>query len=361
MNSVYAVILAGGSGTRFWPASRRTVPKQLLPIAPGESSTLIEQTVARLEPLCGLERIVIATGAHLVEATSRALPRLPSRAFMGEPVSRNTAPSIGWATSLIARHDPDALVMVIPSDQYVRDVEGYREALARALDSAARGPITTIGVRPTRPETGYGYIEIGEAIEGGLNRVARFVEKPTRARAEEYLKSDRYLWNAGMFFFHARAMLAAIERHMPELARGLERIAAASAAGPEAEERETVAVFEGLESISIDYGVMEREAPLNVVSGEFGWSDLGSWQTAWELSERDTEGNAVEGAAVLIDAKNNLVRQLGENQRLIALLGVSDLCVVSCDDALLVMPRARAQDAKLIVERLRRGDRGDLV
>jgi mannose-1-phosphate guanylyltransferase len=355
MNRVYAIILAGGSGTRFWPASRRARPKQLLAIAPGAHESLIAATLRRIEPLCSRDDVLIATGAHLLEATMKALPTLPHSAFLGEPVARNTAPCIAWATSVIHRRDPDALVMVLPSDHHIGDEARFRAALERALASAQAGVITTIGIAPSRPETGYGYIEAAaDEIAEGLRRVVRFVEKPDRARAREYVESGRHFWNSGMFFFRADAMLAAIANHLPALSEGLARIEQAAAHGPEQERAETARVFEATEPVSIDYGIMERADALNVVPASFGWSDLGSWESAWELSERDAANNAADAGAVLIDSSGNLVRDFGAAGRTIALVGVRDMCVVLTDDALLVIPRERAQDVRRVVEELER-------
>jgi mannose-1-phosphate guanylyltransferase len=357
MRPVYAIVLAGGSGTRFWPASRRSLPKQLLRLAPGSSQTLIESTVRRLEPLCPPERVLVATGAHLLDVTRRALAWLPEASFLGEPVARNTAPCIGWATAKILRRDPDALIMVLPSDHHIADETAFRAALERALASASSGTITAIGIEPTRPETGYGYIESGEDVSPGVRRVVRFVEKPDRARAEEYLQSQRFLWNAGMFFFSAEIMLQAVATHLPELASGLRRIDDAAIRSAAEEQRVTEQVFNELEPISIDYGVMERVDALNVVPAAFGWSDLGSWQSAWELAPRDGAGNAADAGMVLIDARGNLVRDLSSRtDRIIALVGVEDLCVIETDDALLIIPRDRAQDVRLVVQELERRD-----
>lgn len=360
MSDVHAIILAGGSGTRFWPASRRTLPKQFLSVRPGSDESLIAATVRRIAPLAPASRVVIATGTHLLEETKRALPALPPQALLGEPVARNTAACIGWATSVVLRKDPEALIMVLPSDHYIADEPAFVATLERALASAADGAITTIGITPTRPETGYGYIELGDTLGQGLHRVQRFVEKPKLDTAREYLASGRFLWNSGMFFFKGSVMLNAIEQHLPELHRGLERITRASAQGSSAEAEETRAVFEGLPSVSIDVGVLEKAERLNVVTGSFGWNDVGSWESAWELGEKDAQSNASDAQPVLIDSRGNLVRDLrtrARDKRVIALVGVENLCVIETDDALLVIPRERAQDAKLVVEALnRRGD-----
>ena len=360
MPDVYAIILAGGSGTRFWPASRRTLPKQFLSVRPGSSESLIAATVRRIAPITPPSRVVVATGTHLLDETRRALPALPTQALLGEPLARNTAACIGWATSIVLREDPDALIMVLPSDHFIADEAAFVTTLGHALASASDGVITTIGITPTRPETGYGYIELGDALGSGLHRVQRFVEKPKLETAREYLASGRFLWNSGMFFFKGSAMSSAIERHLPELHAGLDRITRAHAQGAESEARETRAVFEALPSVSIDVGVLEKAERLNVVTGSFGWNDVGSWESAWELSEQDAQGNATDGHPVLIDSRGNLVRDLrtsGPEKRVIALLGVENLCVIETDDALLVIPRDRAQDAKLVVEALnRRGD-----
>ncbi|MBN2197390.1 MAG: mannose-1-phosphate guanylyltransferase [Polyangiaceae bacterium] len=359
MQQAYAVILAGGSGTRFWPASRRLRPKQLLSIGPAAESSLIATTVERIEPLCPPDRILVATGAHLVAATRAALPQLPSPAFLGEPSARNTAACIGWATAILRRRDPDAVVMVLPSDHHIGDVPEFRRVLAQALASASDGPITTVGIRPTRPETGYGYLELGPETTAGVHVVERFVEKPARARAEAYVASGRFLWNSGMFFFRAEAMLEAIAAHLPELARGLDRIESAAMAGEAAEAAETRAVFPSLPAISIDHGVMERLQPIHVVRGDFGWSDLGSWESAWELGRKDTTGNVLGPSAIALDARNNYVQALGTTgkKRVLVAIGVDDLCIIDTDDALLVIPRNRAQDVRLAVEHLR--DAGD--
>jgi mannose-1-phosphate guanylyltransferase len=360
MSNLWAVILAGGSGTRFWPASRNAVPKQLLPIGPTADRSLIAATVRRLEPLCPANRVIVATGAHLVEATRRALPALASTAFLGEPVARNTAACIGWATLVVRRWDPEAIVMVLPSDHHVGDESAFRLVLAQAAASAETGTITTVGITPSRPETGYGYIEVGAEVGGGVHRVVRFVEKPTRAVAEQYVQSGRYVWNSGMFFFRAATLLEAIAEHMPELWAGLERIERAAESEPEREQAIIGEVFAGLPSVSIDYGLMEKATTLNVVPASFGWSDVGSWESAWELGARDADGNVADPNALLLDCQGSLLRDLRTDvrRRVVAAVGIQDLCIIETDDALLIIPRERAQDVRLVVEALKR--RGDL-
>lgn len=356
MSTAYAVIMAGGSGTRFWPASRERRPKQLLPLGTDGNESLIAATVRRIEGRIGHDRVYIATGERIVSGIADALPGIARAQLLAEPVPRNTAACIGWATATIARRDPEALVAVLPSDHVIADEPGFLACIDRAFATAESDRIVTIGIVPTRPETGYGYIEVGDELAPGVRCAERFVEKPERDVAERYVAGGRHLWNAGMFFFRARVMLDAIRKLLPDLANGLDRLDAAARRGGEATELRNV--FPALPSISIDHGVMERAAGLAVVPGDFGWSDLGSWQTAWELAAHDENGNALPSGAVAVDAKNNLVRDLsGRPPRIVALVGVSDLVVVETDDALLVIPRDRAQDVRAVVDALRaRGD-----
>jgi len=358
MSNVHAVILAGGAGTRFWPASRRQLPKQLLPLAGRADETLIGATVRRIEPLVPAERTWISTAARLVEATAAALPQLSRSNFLAEPVARNTAPCIGLAGATIGRFDPDAVVAVLPSDHFIADEPGFRHVLARAVQIAEEGWLVTIGVVPTRPETGYEYIELGDAIAHQAHAVRRFVEKPARQLAETFVAGGRHLWNAGMFFFRVSVMRAAIAKHMPDLARGLAAIDAAALRGEEA--RVLAEVFPTLPSISIDRGVMEKADRIAVVPGSFGWTDVGSWQVTWEMSEHDADGNALPAESVAIDARNNLVRDLtrGQARKRWALVGVNDLVIVETEDAVLVIPRERAQDVRLVVDAL--AARGDI-
>ncbi|MFZ5892116.1 MAG: mannose-1-phosphate guanylyltransferase [Myxococcota bacterium] len=357
---LYTIVLAGGSGTRFWPASRRALPKQLLALGKAPDSSLIAETVKRVEPLCPAERVVVATSTRLIDATRRALPALPNSSFLGEPAARNTAPCIAWATAVIARRDPQAFVMVLPSDHHIGEPERFRQVLLLALASA-QSAITTVGIEPTRPDTGYGYIERGAAVSDGVYDVARFVEKPNRERAEEYLRGGRHLWNSGMFFFRATDLLAAVARFAPEIWANIERIEAAASRGAEAEAEATRAAFAAMPSISIDYAVMEKASPLRVVPGSFGWSDLGSWESAWELADKDAQGNSVTEHAVYVDARNNLVVDHSSRARdkVVALVGVENLCVVQTEDALLVIPRERSQDVRAIVEALEKANRHD--
>jgi mannose-1-phosphate guanylyltransferase len=340
--STYAIVMAGGAGTRFWPASRAKTPKQLLPLGADPNESLLGATLRRIEPIVPAERVYIATGAHLAEATAAIAPNAK---ILAEPVPRNTAPCIGWASQVIESVDPEAVIMVLPSDHYIADEPGFVEVLLRAVQSAQRGIITTIGVVPTRPETGYGYIEAGEEIAPGVKRGVRFVEKPDRARAEEYVASGRFLWNAGMFFFKAAAMREAIARHLPELASGL--------AG------DVITNFPTLPSISIDHGVMEKLDELAVVPGDFGWNDVGNWQSAWELAAKDQDGNALPPGAVAVQSRNNLVR--APSGKVYALVGVSDLVVVETADAVLVMSREQSQDVRYVVDALKDRKRTDLV
>lgn len=354
MSKVYAVIMAGGAGTRFWPASRSLRPKQLLPLA-GTDESLLAATVRRLAPLVTEDRVVIVTGEHLGEATARAVPGVAPARILREPAARNTAPCIAWANATVSRLDPDAIVMVLPSDHFIADEKKFRDVLASAVASAERGRVTVIGIVPTRPETGYGYIEVGDVLSGEARSVKRFVEKPDRARAESFVAAgpERFLWNAGMFFFRVRDMAALLEQHVPGIAAGVARMGADPAA--------VRAIFPTLESVSIDVGVMEKAKDLAVVPGDFGWNDVGSWQSAWELAARDAGGNAVGPNDVAVDAKGNLAVSLGAKKKTIALVGVNDLVVVETDDAVLVIPRDRAQDVRLVVDELKKRGKTSLL
>lgn len=366
MSKVFAVIMAGGAGTRFWPASRSLRPKQLLPLAGGSEETLLAATVRRLAPLVTEDRVVVVTGEHLSEATAKAVPRVPRSQILCEPAPRNTAPCIAWATATVARLDPEAVVAVLPSDHFITDEAEFRRVVELALDTARSGRVTTVGIVPTRPETGYGYIEVGETAPGGGPRgaksVARFVEKPERTRAEQFLAGGKHLWNAGMFFFRAGDMAKLVELHLPALAEGVATIDAAERSGDATTATQVLkGVFPTLPNVSIDHGVMEKAEGLAVVPGDFGWNDVGSWQSAWELASPDAQGNALSAGAMAIDAKNNLVRTLGNGKKLVALVGVDDLVIVETEDALLVIPRDRAQDVRLVVEALKASGRTDLL
>ena len=347
--------MAGGAGTRFWPASRNLRPKQLLPLAGSREETLLAATVRRLDPLVPVENVIVVTGAHLAEGTQKAVPGVPAAQILQEPAARNTAPCIAWANATVARLDPDAVVMVLPSDHFITDEAAFKKVLAQAVASAEAGHVTTVGIVPTRPETGYGYIEVGAELKDvpAARQVARFVEKPNVEKAREFVAAgpQKYLWNAGMFFFRVKDMAALLEKHLPAVAAGVAKMGTDSAKVRE--------IFPTLESVSIDVGVMEKAGNLAVVPGDFGWNDVGSWQSAWELAEKDEAGNGIGAGDLAIDAKNNLIR--GTSEKTIALVGVNDLVVVETEDAILVIPRERAQDVRLVVDALKKSGRTQLV
>ncbi|MFT5359058.1 MAG: mannose-1-phosphate guanylyltransferase [Polyangiales bacterium] len=346
--SVYAVIMAGGSGTRFWPASRRHRPKQLLPLGP-DDRTLLRATIDRIRDIVPPERVLIVTSTLLAEAIATELPELPRENILEEPVGRNTAPCVAWAAAHIRRRDPDGSMMVLPADHHIGDEDGYREVLRNALRACEDGALVTVGLTPTRPETGYGYLELGKSVDEGVFAARRFVEKPDRQRAEQFVSAGNFLWNSGMFFFKVKSILAAIGEHLPGLASGIDTLDDAAERGEEA--KAVAATYGQLPSVSIDHGIMEKAAVVHVVPGSFGWSDLGSWMSAWELAAKDEDSNAVRGEAVLVDARGNIVDV--PPGKVVALVGVEDLVIVDTEDALLVMPRDRAQDVRAVVDALK--------
>jgi mannose-1-phosphate guanylyltransferase len=364
---VHFLILAGGSGTRFWPASRSTLPKQLLPLA--GPSPMIRETMERVLPLVrGPEQVLIAGGRATEAATRAVLPEVPAANFLIEPAARNTAPCIAWAAEVVGRTRPDDVLVVLPSDHHVADPVEFRRVLSVAIGAAREGRIVTIGIQPTRPDTGFGYIELATSPSKGATGptpVLRFVEKPSRAIAEAFLAGGRHLWNAGMFIFRARDMMAAVRRHLPEAAALLDLFVGAPEPARALEE-----TFPKMPSVSIDVGIMEKlggggdgatgdDRGLLVVPGDFGWSDVGSWLAAWELAEKTAEHNTRVPALVAVDARRNHVVATSR-KKVVALLGVEGLAVVETEDALLVMPLDRAQDVRAIVDELK-AQRPELV
>ncbi len=358
---MYAVIMAGGSGTRFWPASRRRRPKQFLPVTGGEP--MVVETSNRLGPLCTDEEQILVLGAeHLDEAGS--LFRGRSVHMLGEPVGRNTAPCIGLGAVYAASLGCTGPVAFMPADHFIADPGAFLEALARAADMARGGGIATLGIVPTRPETGYGYIRRGDPLAGdggpAAYRVSAFVEKPDPETALGYIKSGLYYWNAGIFVATPDTIKEEIRRCLPDLAGGLERLEPAM--GGPGFRREMEAVYPELPSVSFDYGVMEKtEAEVFVVSCECGWSDVGSWESLYELlgPEHDPDGNLVRGDALLEECSGVLASSGGG--RLVACLGMKDCLVVDSPDAVLVADRKRGQDIRRIVRALEREGRESLL
>jgi mannose-1-phosphate guanylyltransferase len=329
---VYAVILAGGGGTRLWPASRRGRPKQFLPLAPG-GQTLLAATVERVRPLVPLAQTLVVTATAQAPAVRAALPQLPAPNLVVEPVGRNTAPAIALAARELQRRGAAAAVMaVLASDHVVTGAAAYAAAFEAAA-AAARTRLVAIGVRPRYPETGYGYLELGEEQAGPVRAVRRFEEKPDLDRAQQYVASGRHLWNASMFFFRADRILEETRRHLPAVAEALDRR------------------YEDAPAVSIDYGIMEKAGDLWAVAGEFGWSDVGSWADLASIQPAGVDGEVrIGGPQVSVDARGNVV--VGD--RLVALVGVEGLVVVATDDAILIMPRDRSQDVRRVVEELER-------
>jgi mannose-1-phosphate guanylyltransferase len=349
--------MAGGGGTRLWPASRKRRPKQFLPLLAGggndPGSTLLGATVERVQGLVPADRILVVTAADQVAEVVRTAPSVPRENIVIEPEARNTAACIGLGALEVLRRDPAGVLAVLPSDQWVRDHAGYRATLERAIDVARDGAIVTIGIVPTAPETGFGYLEIGHETERGARVVDRFVEKPDLATAETYLRGRRHLWNSGMFVFSAKRLLEAVRLHLPELAAILDAIAA--------EPARTAELYPQAPSISIDYGVMEKlpRGDVFVVPGEFGWNDVGSWSALPTLRPADLHGNTAAGEHVTVDARGNVL--YAEGKTLIAAVGVEDLIIVSTGDAVLVMPKSRAQDVREVVENLKKTNRKEFL
>lgn len=350
-DNIYAVIMAGGAGTRFWPMSRRERPKQFLPLGPGKE-TLLRETAERAWSLTTPERTLVVTSEALGDMVAEELPELPAGNILREPVGRNTAPCVGWAATHVQRRSKEAVMAVLPADHYVRNTEAFLQTLERCFEAASHGDLVTVGIRPTRPETGYGYVEVGPELSPGVHRARRFVEKPNRQRAEQFLASGNFLWNSGMFFFQAQRILDEITLHLPGLGEQLAQYAGKS---PSDESALVASTYASLPSISIDHGVMEKGGDVSVVPADFEWSDLGSWTSVWELAARDANNNALPESALALDTHGVYARTV--DGKLIALLGVNDLIIVDTEDALMIAPRERSQEVRKLVQALK--DRDD--
>jgi mannose-1-phosphate guanylyltransferase len=350
--NLWAVVPAGGSGTRLWPLSRAARPKFLLPLL-GDRS-LLQQTIDRLAPSVPPERTLVVCGPAHAAPVARQLPALPEGNVLVEPSPRGSGPAIALATALIARRDPAAVVGCFAADHEVSDLPRFDTALRTAVAAAREGWLVTIGLSPTRPETGYGYIERSDEIvtgtpEGSAYRATRFVEKPDAATAAEYVASGRFLWNESMFVWQAQALLDEVARLQPDLHAGVSRIA--QVWGTPEQERVTADVWSGLAESTIDQGVLEQANRIAVVPAEFGWSDVGDWNNLGELIERDDFGNSVRGDVVQSQTRNSVV--WSETGRLVALVGLENIAVVDTEDALLVVNRGDAQEVRTIVEQLK--------
>ncbi len=347
---MYAVIMAGGRGTRFWPKSREKMPKHLLDIF--GKKTIIQETVERIGPMIPAKNILIVTGASHSDEVMRQLPHLLEENIIIEPVGRNTAPCIGLAAMYIKKMNPEGVMVVLPSDHYIPDEEAFRRTLAIASEIAQRGNyLLTIGIKPTSPETGYGYMEQGETVAvirgEEIFQVRSFREKPGLEQAKTFLQDGGFSWNSGMFIWKVSTILHEINRLLPNLYKGLLKIE--DAIGTDSEKDVIGEVYQEIAPISIDYGVMEKAGGTLLVKGDFGWSDVGSWNALWEVWDKDENGNAARGRFIGVDSSNSLVYS---PDKLVALVGVEDLVVVETADSILVCKRTGSQDVKKLVDML---------
>ncbi|MDD4357310.1 MAG: mannose-1-phosphate guanylyltransferase [Smithellaceae bacterium] len=349
---MHAVIMAGGRGTRFWPRSREKKPKHLLDIV--SSRTIIQETVDRIKPLIDPENIMVVTGRKHARELIRQLPEVPEKNIIIEPVGRNTAACIGLAALHIQKKGKDNVMVVLPSDHAIGNPDKYRAVISAAARAAERkNALVTIGIRPDGPHTGFGYLEGGNSagkIAGQeILQVKSIREKPDVRKAKAFVKSGNFFWNSGMFVWKTAVILNEIKCYLPDLHAGLMTIR--EALGKASEAKTVEKIYRKLSSISIDYGVMEKAKHVFVLPAAFGWSDVGSWDALWDISAKDSSGNASSGGEEIIleDTADSLI--CGTN-RLVALVGMKDVIVVDTKDAILVCKRGRSQDVKKVVDRL---------
>ena len=355
MPNVYAVIMAGGVGSRFWPRSREKSPKQLLEIL--ERGTMIQNTVKRIESLVDPTRTLVITNRVQKAAIAKQLPKLPQGNIIVEPIGRNTAPCIALAALFIRRLDPAAVMIVLPADHIMQDADEFRRILRLAVEVAEESKtLVTVGIQPTRPETGYGYIQVREEQDGGnpwsprgVRTVKTFAEKPNLETARKFLASGDFYWNSGMFVWRVDTILDQIERQLPDMWKELQRVDAAI--GSDNFDHVLENAYRIIRPISIDYGVMEKAKSVFVIPGKFGWSDVGSWDEVVRLSGKDDAGNSVKGTTYLLQTNNTFI---DAGDTFVAAIGVEDLVIIATPDAVLVCRQGASQDVKEVVDFLRR-------
>ncbi|PYV08584.1 MAG: mannose-1-phosphate guanylyltransferase [Acidobacteria bacterium] len=348
MAAVYAVVMAGGRGERFWPLSEEARTKPFVPLL--GPRTLLQQTVERLDPLVPPERVLISIGETHHRLAREQLPEIPEENFIVEPLARDTSACLGYSALHLERRDPDAVMIAIPADHYVGDAAAYRTTLERAIRSLEGVTAVVFGVRPVRPESGYGYVQARRPASGREHDpwpVVRFVEKPDRATAARYLESGDYFWNSGIFVWRNRTLLALFERHMPATYRGLCELRPLLAR--EGAERERRSVFAGLERLSVDFGILERSDGLVLVPVEFPWDDIGNWAALERALPADAFGNVARGAHVAVNSTGCVVYT---DAGTVATFGVSDLVVVQANGKVLVTTKERAAELKRVVSAL---------
>jgi len=344
---IYAVIMAGGVGSRFWPRSKKKTPKQMLQIF-GEN-TMIQDTVNRLDGIVDSENILVITNKLQKMGICEQLPQIPSENIIEEPFGRNTAACIGLASIIIEKKDKDAVMIVLPADHIIRDKEAFHKVLKNAIEFAYKsGGLLTIGITPTRPETGYGYIQIDDKeVAQNINKVFTFAEKPNYATAVRFLESGDFMWNSGMFVWRTDSILEEMKVHMPDLFESLESIK--KSFGKSDFESVLTNLYGQLKKISIDYGVMEKSNKVYLTKGSFNWSDVGSWEEVYQLSEKDGNGNSVSGQVYLDMSVDSYVYS---PNKFTAVIGVENLIIINTDEALLICRRDNSQDVKKVVDYL---------
>lgn len=341
---IQAVILAGGSGTRLWPISREQLPKQFLSIDGG--NTLLEATINRLQPLVTQENVLIVTKKDY--AQGEAYHALNPYHTLLEPEGRNTAPAIALAASWLTRNGDDPIMVVLPADHVIKDAAQFQQSLQKAVEAALGGRLVTFGITPSHPDTGFGYIQAGEAQDDNILTVQRFAEKPDAETAERFLAEGGYYWNSGMFVWRASTILKEINQYLPEVTAVLNDITSTWEKG-----NNTDAIVENflhMPNISIDYGVLEKTDNVALIPCDIGWSDVGSWDAVYEVSEKDADNNATQGNVITVDSRNNLIHS---NKRLVSAIGVEDLNIIETADAVLVTKRGESQRVREIVDVLK--------
>ena len=350
-----AVIMAGGRGERFWPKSRNSCPKQFLSLT-SDGETMIQKTVKRLMPLVDIKDVYVVTNAAYKDLVLDQLSDIPEENILAEPCARNTAPCIAFAASVISRKYDDAIMLVLPSDHLIGYEDIYVNTLKKAISVAEEGKnLVTIGITPTYPETGYGYINFGQE-SGDAYEVKRFVEKPDLPTAKEYLSSGKYLWNSGMFVWKVSSIMADLKEFMPDIYEGALRIG--EAFGTPGFTETLVKEFTAFRSESIDFGIMEKASDIFTIPGSFGWDDVGSWLAVERINETDDDKNYTEGDVITVDSKRTTICG---GKRLVAAIGTRDIIIVDTDDVLLVCSKNNTQDVKKVIAKLKEEGRSELV